>query len=245
MIIGALGVLWFVLPVLSALIVNIGNVTGILVFGTLLLCALFKDRFFKWIGTMRSTPAGSTVLASILAVLLFVFSVAGYLSVEMIRAAQPREQDDRTLVLLGCGVYGERPSLMLVERMQAAYAYMTDHPDSVCVLSGGQGPGENISEAEAMFRWLSAKGISSDRLYKEDRSTSTRENLLYTEKMIRENHLSDKILIVSNEFHEYRAGKIADKLKLDHAPLAARTAWWLFPTYTVREMYAILYERFF
>ena len=242
---GALGLLWFLLPVFTGLIINIGNITGVVVFGSLLLCALNSDRFFSWIKAMRRTRSGSGWLALTAAVLICIFTLAGVLGYVMIKEANHRDDADRTLVILGCGVYGERPSLMLVERMQAAYAYMSDHPDTVCVLSGGKGQGENISEAEAMYRWLTAKGISADRLYKEDRSVSTRENLAFTKKILQSEDLPLRIRIVTNEFHEYRAGRIADKLELDHCALPAPTAWWLFPTYVVREMYGILYECIF
>ena len=242
---GALGLLWFLLPVFSGLIINIGNITGAIVFGTLLLLALNSDRFFSWIRLMRSTRSGSSWLAVLAAVLISIFTLAGVLEYVMIREANNRDDAERTLVILGCGVYGERPSLMLIERMQAAYEYMSEHPDVSCVLSGGKGQGEDISEAEAMYRWLTAKGISADRLYKEDRSVSTRQNLEFTKKILQTEDLPMRIRIVTNEFHEYRAGQIADKLELDHCALPAPTAWWLYPTYAVREMYAILYERFF
>ena len=245
MILGLLGTVWFLIPVCTGLIINIGNITGVLVFATLFLCSWQKDRFAAWIAHMRSTASGSTVLAVILTILIMIFCTAGYLGYEMTRAALDSDEEDRTLVLLGCGVYGERPSLMLVERMQKAKQWMDAHPDSVCIVSGGQGPGESITEAEAMYRWLTARGISPQRLYQEGRSTSTRENLQYSLEIIRSEGLPEKIRIVTNEFHEFRAGTIAGKLHLDHTALPAPTAWWLFPTYVVREMYAILYERFF
>ena len=93
------------------------------------------------------------------------------------------------MIVLGCGVNGDRPSLMLTERLDAAYDYLNTHEEVVCILSGGQGKGENISEAECMYRSLTEKGIARDRLYKEDRSTSTRENLLYSKKIIEEKNL--------------------------------------------------------
>lgn len=242
---GALGMAWFLLPVCTALIVNIGNVTGVIVFGLILCGAIWNKALIRRIRTLCASSAGSVYFGAIVCIILCIFLLAGVLGVQMIRACAKQDQEDRTLVLLGCGVYGERPSLMLVERMQKAYEWMETHPDSVCVLSGGKGAGEQISEAEAMYRWLTTKGIVPSRLYKEDQSTSTRENLLYTKKILQQENLSKRIRIVTNEFHEYRAGVIADKLELDHCALPAGTAWWLFPTYVVREMYGILSERFF
>ena len=98
-------------------------------------------------------------------------------------------EEDRTVVVLGCQVRGETPSLMLEKRLQVAYAYLEAHPDAPCVVSGGQGPGEDISEAEAMYRWLVERGIEPGRIYLESASTSTAENLRYSAAVIREEGL--------------------------------------------------------
>ena len=134
---------------------------------------------------------------------------------------------------------------MLMERLEAAYDYLTEHEDSACVLSGGQGPGESISEAECMYRYLVAKGIDPARLYREDRSTDTKENLMFSKQVIEENGLYPVIAITTSEFHEYRAGQIAKSLDMEYGAVSGRTAIWLFPTYYVRELYAILAEWLF
>lgn len=117
-----------------------------------------------------------------------------------------------------------------------------EHPDSVCILSGGQGSDEIISEAECMYRYLTEKGIDPDRLYQEDRSASTRENLAFSREIIEAEHLNPHIAIATSEFHEYRAGKIAESLGLDHSAVPGRTPGYLFAAYYVRELYGILYE---
>ena len=66
---------------------------------------------------------------------------------------------DSTVVVLGCQVKGEAPSLTLTERLDAAYDYLCSHPDAACILSGGQGDDEKISEAECMYRYLTKKGF--------------------------------------------------------------------------------------
>ena len=149
------------------------------------------------------------------------------------------------LIVLGCGVNGDRPSLMLTERLDAAYDYLNTHEEVVCILSGGQGKGENISEAECMYRYLTEKGIARDRLYKEDRSTSTRENLLYSKKIIEEKNLDPQVIIVTNEFHEYRASVIAEHTGIKPSAVCGKTAWWLLPTYYLRELYGIVFEWIF
>ncbi|MDE7207705.1 MAG: YdcF family protein, partial [Lachnospiraceae bacterium] len=141
-----------------------------------------------------------------------------------------------------CRVYGERPSLILTERMGAALLYLDENPDAVCIASGGKGQDEDISEAECIYRYLVENGIEAGRIYIEDQSTSTRENLAFSYAIIQENALPEEIAIVTNEFHECRAGIIADKLGLSYGAISAKTAMWLLPTYYARELFGVLYE---
>ncbi len=95
-----------------------------------------------------------------------------------------------------------------------------------------------------MYRTMVADGIDASRLYREDRSTSTRENLAFSAQVIRDNHLSSCIAIATNEFHMYRAGLIAEKQGLSYTSVPAHTSWWLFATFYIRELYGILHEWF-
>ena len=99
-----------------------------------------------------------------------------------------------------------------------------------------------ISEAECMYNYLTAAGIDKERIYLEDRSTSTYENLMFSAEIISEERLSKKIGIVTNEFHEYRAGKIAKKQGLESFAVPAKTLFILRPTFCVREVFALWYE---
>ena len=153
--------------------------------------------------------------------------------------------DAEYLIVLGAGVNGREPSLSLYHRLVAAETWLKEHPDSIAVLSGGQGPKEEISEAACMYQWLVDNGIAAERLYKEEASTTTRENLLFSKQLIEEQGLHPVIAIATSEYHEYRAGMIADALDITWAAVPGKTAIWLFPTYYVRELYGILYEWIF
>ena len=80
------------------------------------------------------------------------------------------------MIVLGAGVNGTEPSLSLYNRLTAAEEWLNNHPNSIAVLSGGQGENEKISEAECMYRWLVERGVSPTKLYKEEVSKNTREN---------------------------------------------------------------------
>lgn len=246
MIFGALGFLWFLMPLVMYGSLNLGNITGMLVFIILFVYGYgSKDIKFKLRNT-KETKSGKIFMRIISGILSVIFAVIVVETGLMVKAATDEPESNATVVVLGCRVMpGERPSLMLSERLDAAYDYLSENPDSVCVLSGGQGKNEEISEAECMYRYLTEKGISPDRLYKEDKSTSTRENLKFSEEIIKREKLPTEIAIVSNEFHLYRAGLIADELGLKHSSVPACTAFWLLPTYYVRELYGIIYQWIF
>lgn len=150
-----------------------------------------------------------------------------------------------TAIVLGCRVYGERASLSLLERLEAAYDYLIENPEADCIVSGGQGEDELISEAECMYRWLVEQGIEPSRIYKEDKSTSTEENIQFSKKIIEEEGLFQKVVIITSDYHCYRAGMIADDYGLVWGTKPGHTAIWLLPTYYVRELYAILAEWIF
>ena len=151
---------------------------------------------------------------------------------------------DRTVIVLGCQVHPDGPSLMLTERLDAAYDYLVEHPAARCIVSGGQGADEPMSEAECMYNYLIERGIAEDRLYMEDKSTSTRENLLFSSEIIEANGLNPRLAIATNEFHEYRAQKLSAELGFDCSAISAPTTAPLLPTFYVREMFAILVQRF-
>lgn len=154
-------------------------------------------------------------------------------------------QEETTVVVLGCRVKNKKPSLALKERLDKTYQYLNENPKLQCILSGGQGANEEISEAKCMYQYLVSKGIDPHRLYQEDKSTSTRENILFSYQIIEKENLPKAITIITNEFHEYRSQTIAQRLNIKSYAISAHTAWWLFPTYFVREIFGIIYEFIF
>lgn len=153
----------------------------------------------------------------------------------------PTESVDAVIVL-GAGVNGERPSLALQTRIDRAAAYLKEHPDIPAVLSGGQGSGEDISEAEAMRRALVKQGIAEDRLLLEESSTNTAENFRFSKEILRNSGIDpeiDVIGVVSNDFHLFRAKILASRAELTVRGIPAELPWWwLEINYYVREAFA-------
>ena len=108
------------------------------------------------------------------------FVAAIITGVIIVRTWSPHLVDCDYVVVLGAGVNGTRPSLPLQERIDAAYDYLVAYPDAVCIVSGGQGNGENITEAQCMYNELTAMGIETDRIWLEQRATNTRDNIRFS-----------------------------------------------------------------
>ena len=152
------------------------------------------------------------------------------------------EQDCDYIVVLGAGVNGTVPSLSLWERINAAYDYLSAHPDSIAVVSGGKGNGEDITEALCMYNELTKMGIDGSRVWMEDQATSTFENLKFSMAMIEEKTGSrpNTIGIVSSEYHLFRAGLFADAQNVESLGIPATTTWpHLRINYFIREIIAV------
>lgn len=146
------------------------------------------------------------------------------------------------LIVLGAAVYGDRPSLTLVRRLEGALDYLEKYPESVAIVSGGMGPGETVTEAQAMHDWLRSRGIDEERIIQEDKATSTKENLSFSFEKIRERGDSPEgnVAIVSSAYHLFRAKSMARLQGVDAAGVAAP---WGFPmvmlNYFIREAFGV------
>ncbi|MBR2606266.1 MAG: YdcF family protein [Clostridia bacterium] len=131
-------------------------------------------------------------------------------------ALNAAKSDAPYVIVLGAAVYGEDPSLSLVHRSDRAMEHLETNPSAVAVLSGGQGEGEDISEAECMGRYLKSKGVNEGRMLLEDRSTSTLENLTFSKKAIEQaGGDPSRVAIVSSSYHLYRACRMASALGME------------------------------
>jgi len=241
-VIGVLGLIWFLTPFAVGRIMNLGNGTGAVIMVLIMAYGAFMPKINQAIKKLYAQKIGKVILTGILVVVAVVMLLAGVETTFMIKAATAKPSENATVVVLGCRAYGSRPSIMLASRLDAAYEYLTEHPDAICIVSGGQGPDESMPEAECMYLYLTEKGIAPERIYQENQSTSTRENLLFSQEIIEAEGLNPEIAIVTNEYHEYRAGMVADALEMEYSAVPARTPLWLFPTYYIRELYGIIYE---
>lgn len=226
--------LWCCIPVS---VVGINAVLLINVFVCLLL--LFAVLFWAEIKAAR----GSIKIARNIAFVLAGVLACGYIgmSASMLYHAGRRTQEAvPTVIVLGCKINGESPSLMLARRLNTARDFMLEHPQSPCIVSGGQGSDEIMPESEAMKKYLVSAGIDPDRIFVEDISTSTRENMEFSKTLMDEHGLRGTAVIATDDFHQWRAQIEGERLGLKCVSAGACvTPWYLVSYYWTREILAL------
>ena len=130
------------------------------------------------------------------------------------------------LVVLGAKVNADGPSVSLWDRICAAYEYLETHPDTIAIVSGGQGTDEPITEAECMYRELVALGIDPKRIWREEEATSTWENLNFTLDLIEEKtgQRPKELGVLSSEYHLFRASLFAKACGVEFVGIPAKTS---------------------
>jgi len=144
----------------------------------------------------------------------------------IISGSYTEEADADVIIVLGAGLINDRPSLILASRLNAAIAYAQVRNDIPVITTGGLGQLQTVTESEAMARYLIARGIDENRIWKEEASTNSHENINFAKDIMVENGMdinNIKVAIVTNEFHLYRAKLIAEKAGLDPIGIAAET----------------------
>ncbi len=152
----------------------------------------------------------------LIALVCIGFAFFCYLEARVISGAQgDREPRDVSCVLvLGAGVDGTQPSLTLARRLDATITYLADKPEIPVIVSGCQGKGEAMSEAECMARYLTAHGIDESRIWKEEQASSTRTNFLFSRAMMESRGVDplSPFAVVTSDYHVARTRYIAESL---------------------------------
>lgn len=241
-VMGIVLLLWCIISAIVVKGLGLGNVTGIVVFAVLAFYMKFLPEVHKQIKSLWEDRRKRVPLAIAGSGIIIVLALVIIETCCIISACNQTPAENATVVVLGCKVNGDRPSLSLEERLVEAYTYLSENPNASCIVTGGKGDDENISEAECMYRWLVEKGINASRIYKEDRATSTKENITFAKEIILENNLNKDIVIITSDYHTYRAGITANEVGLEYGSSPSKTSIWIFPSFYIRELYAIIAE---
>lgn len=193
------------------------------------LCLIAIILFYSFMPmTALKYPGFARVTTRIFTVILILgLLVVGITEAIIIKYSfgDPKEHVDY-IVVLGAKVNPNGPSVSLWDRIHAAADYLEAHPETIAVVSGGQGSDEPITEAECMFRELVSRGIDPSRIWREEEATSTWENMQFTLNLIEEKtgQRPEKLGVLSSEYHLFRSSLFAKACGVEFVGIPARTS---------------------
>ncbi|MDR1542081.1 MAG: YdcF family protein [Clostridiales bacterium] len=187
-------------------------------------------------GHFAGIAAGIIISAGLASFLAFVIATH-------VQSIKIPDSNRDVIIVLGGGLIGDRLSTPLELRLKKALEYAKGNAGATYVVSGGQGPGETMTEARAMANYLIENGVPEENIVLEEASTSTHENFLFSKELLDEKLGTDyTVVFVTNNFHVLRASRSAKKAGLDAQTLACSTRpFFLLPNNYFREYIAILY----
>ncbi len=188
----------------------------------------------------KCVPLIITRIAAVCYSLLVALLAAMSIYCIYIKAAPVKPNVDAVIVL-GAAVHNDVPSVTLTYRVERAAQYAADNPNALIVVSGGQGPQENRSEASVMREMLVALGIGEERIIIEDTAGSTLENFAFSKTLLND-RLGDSIsvAVVTDAYHTFRARLIAQKVGFtDVTCLPSKSVECLIPNFYLRELASI------
>ncbi len=178
----------------------------------------------------------------------FECMILGAVVANVIAAVHEPEPDKDFVIILGCGFKKDgTPSNILKGRIERALEFYRRQKDLtgkdlIFVTSGGQGPDEVMSESECMKRYLIEKGIPEEQIIEEDRSTNTYENMKFSKEKIDAVNPDAKVAFSTTNYHVFRAGLFARRVKMRAVGMGAITKWYFWPNASVRELVGLLTE---
>lgn len=260
-----INLVWNILLLICLVVLVILIITFGFTFGTLFFLSFFvflvTIRLVNILSMQRRNSKAITLVKNIINLGFIIFIISFFVIEALIISESISKQDHIVeadyVIILGAGLEGDQLSKRLEKRLIKGLEYLKNNENSKVIVSGGQGEDEYISEAEAMGRYLLENGIEKDRISSEDRSTSTLENLLFSRRIIASSidtsstdasntdtpnpQITDpKILIVTSDYHMYRAIMIAEQLGMNCQGFASDSELAVKANYLIREYFALL-----
>ena len=241
---------------LSSVFRNILFMTGIifLIYGLIVLCILGPNRIFNFFyiaaglflilfSKCRDTMNDSVrkILSVIILLLAVVFIIVETIIITY--ALKPSEKNADYVIVLGSQIRSDGPSIDFQARLDSAYAYFQENPDSKIICTGAKGPSEPVSEGQGGAEYLIMKGIPKEKILVEDQSFNTYQNLENAAKLISQEGKDPSetgIVVVSASYHLYRAHLLAKRIGFDSVTCkGGHGLWTLQPHYYTREFFAL------
>ena len=193
---------------------------------------------FPLVGTLTHNNFGTYVYLFInLVIIYLIFIMMMYTLTSWINLVNIKTKKLDYVVVLGAGLMGKKVTPLLAARINRGIEAYHRNPGSKIIMSGGQGPDEEIPEAVAMAKYAEEEGIPKQDIIVEDKSKTTRENLIFSHRLIKSD---SRFAIVTNSYHVYRALVLAKRLGLQCIGYGAKTKWYFTLNAFVREFIAYL-----
>lgn len=220
--------------------VNLGTILPAGVGSLFLLWGLWGDKFRNTLFSQRFPGLRKLIRWGIVLLLGSFFIIEGLI---LWNTEDRIPEQGKVLIILGAGLNGEQLSWTLRERVDKGVGILAENPQMKVVVSGGQGPGEWIPEAEAMAQYLIGQGIAPERILKEDRSTSTMENFRFSRVLLDQLEGFDPVepvLVITSDFHMFRSKILAERNGLNPVGVPCSTPWYIRPNAYLREYFAVV-----
>ena len=186
----------------------------------------------------------SNLLASIY--LYFECMLFGVIVSGAIVARYTPEPDKDFMIILGCGLKKDgTPTPLLKGRIDKAIEFSQMQKEKsgkelIFITSGGQGQDEIIPESASMKNYLTEHGISEEKIVEENKSTDTLENMKFSKEIIGKINPEGKIAFSTTNYHVFRSGLSARRMKMRAVDVGAPTKWYFWPNAAVREFIGLL-----
>ncbi len=226
------------------------NVLGILLSFLLVGGLLFIFFFDRYVSGSRMEVMLHDLAANLFAAVYLYFEcmLIGAIFANAVAAGYEPEPDKDFIIILGCGIRKDgAPTPLLRGRIDRALAFAQKQETltgkrPIFVTSGGQGPDEAISESACMKRYLLEQGVPEERILEEDRSTDTAENMRFSKEKIQAVDPNGKVAFSTTNYHVFRGGLKARRVKMRAVGMGAKTKWYFWPNAAVREFVGLLTE---
>jgi uncharacterized SAM-binding protein YcdF (DUF218 family) len=224
------------------------NLLGILLSFLLIAGQVFLYRFDYAVSGSQREVMIHDLFANLFAAVYLYFEcmLIGVIVADAIAARHEPEKNKDFLIILGCGLRKDgTPTPLLQGRIDRALTFYERQKaetgkELVFVTSGGRGPDEVISESESMKRYLMERGVPEEKIIQEDRSADTMENMKFSKEKIWALDPNAKVAFSTTNYHVFRSGLFARRVKMRAVGMGAETKWYFWPNAAVREFAGLL-----
>lgn len=119
-------------------------------------------------------------------------------------------QDVDCILILGAGIWGDKPSPMLEDRLLQGISLYENGVSNKIIMSGDHGR-EDYDEVNIMKQFAIDKGVKSEDIFMDHAGFSSYDSLYRAKEIFK----ADKVVIVTQKYHLYRALYIAKQLGVE------------------------------